>query len=74
MLSRNEKASLKVMQIPQKGNGVIAMRPFTNGDYVLELRGNLIDIKTAKKLENKYERTNSGCFTYYLQHKGKQLW
>lgn len=59
----------------EKGRGVVASKPFTRGDFVVEYSGDLIDIIEAKERETKYALDKStGCYMYYFKHNGHQYW
>eukprot|EP00092_Neocalanus_flemingeri_P037403 GFUD01040728.1.p1 GENE.GFUD01040728.1~~GFUD01040728.1.p1 ORF type:complete len:535 (+),score=170.00 GFUD01040728.1:281-1885(+) len=64
---------IEVAIIENKGRGIMAVRDFSKGEFVVEYAGDLIDIGTAKDLEAKYSMdTSKGCYMYYFKHKGKQ--
>ena len=51
------------------------MKSFCKGDFVVEYSGELIDIGTAKDLENKYSLDASkGCYMYYFISQGNKYW
>lgn len=57
---------LKMAYIPGKGRGVVATRKFNVGDFLVEYKGELIDLKEAKLREHKYEQDESiGSFMFY---------
>jgi len=69
----DSQLDIEVSNIENKGRGIVAKRDFAKGEFVVEYSGDLIDIGTAKELENKYSMDISkGCYMYYFKHKGKQ--
>ena len=59
----------------KEGRGIVASRHFTSGEYVIEYRGELIcDPQKTKKREDKYEKTDEGCYMYYFYYKDKRYW
>jgi len=71
---RSQKAEgLKIQDFGAKGRGIVATRPFSKGDFVIEYIGNLMDQKTAKAKEENYSHDPSkGCYSYYFIHGGVQ--
>jgi len=74
LLTNNDDGlGIEVAFIENKGRGIMAVRDFSKGEFVVEYAGDLIDIGTAKDLEQKYSMdTSKGCYMYYFKHKGKQ--
>ena len=71
----DSKHGIEIASIENKGRGIRAVKSFNKGDFVVEYAGDLIDIGTAKDLENKYSMDASkGCYMYYFKHRGKQYW
>lgn len=71
----DSKHGIEIASIENKGRGIRAVKSFAKGDFVVEYAGDLIDIGTAKDLENKYSMDASkGCYMYYFKHRGKQYW
>jgi len=59
--------------IEGKGRGIMAVRSFSKGEFVVEYAGDLISIDDAKDRESKYSMdTSKGCYMYYFKHKGRQ--
>jgi len=66
---------LKVVDIPCKGRGVVATRPFTKGEFVVEYAGDLVELGVAKQREMNYSTNQHvGCYMYYFQHRNKNYW
>lgn len=58
-----------------KGRGIVAGKPFSRGDFVVEYVGDLIEQNEADRREEKYSKdTNFGCYMYYFKHKEQQWW
>ncbi|TRY72239.1 hypothetical protein TCAL_09968 [Tigriopus californicus] len=58
-----------VKMFPEKGRGVVALRDFEKGQFVLEYAGELINIARAKERERKYSLDPStGCYMYYFNY------
>lgn len=71
-ISSNKHDGLKVVDITHKGRGVVATRPFTRGQFVVEYAGDLIELGVAKQREKNYSSNQHvGCYMYYFQHRNK---
>lgn len=66
----NKEEGLKVVNLENKGRGVVASKEFKRGDFVVEYAGDLINLKDAKKKETDYSKDpDIGCYMYYFTHK-----
>jgi hypothetical protein len=66
---------LQVVQIDGKGRGVVATRPFSRGDFVVEYAGRLLDDKKARNKERMYaEDSDVGCYMFFFEHRNEKLW
>ena len=66
---------IQVVEIPEKGRGVVATKSFKRGDFVVEYAGDLIDLKAAKQREDDYKKNSSiGCYMYYFNFNNKSYW
>ncbi|CAH1801639.1 unnamed protein product [Owenia fusiformis] len=73
LVLENCEDGLEVKDIIGKGRGVCSSKKFERGDFVIEYKGDLIDLSTAKGLEKKYsEHSNIGCYMYYFNFRNKQ--
>lgn len=64
---------LRVYHFEGKGRGIVAMRMFNRGDFVVEYSGDLIDMQEARGRELKYAQDqNTGCYMYYFKHRNIQ--
>lgn len=64
---------LKVTYFEGKGRGVVAVKPFSRGDFVVEYSGELLDVAAAKIREAKYaEDETTGCYMYYFKYLNQQ--
>ncbi|XP_053378691.1 N-lysine methyltransferase KMT5A-like [Mercenaria mercenaria] len=58
---------LKVVHMGEKGRGVMAVKEFKKGDFIVEYAGELINISEAKQREEKYANDqDKGCYMYYF--------
>ena len=64
---------MRVAQYGIKGRGIMALKPFRRGEFVVEYAGDLLDKGTAVQRENSLD-PSQGFFMYYFAHKGKQYW
>ncbi|KAL3271694.1 hypothetical protein HHI36_022166 [Cryptolaemus montrouzieri] len=72
-LRNNVEDGLKICYFEDKGRGVVAEKPFSKGEFVVEYSGDLIDIPEAKKREEMYAMDqNTGCYMYYFKHNNQQ--
>lgn len=63
---------LKVIEFVGKGRGVVASRVFHKGDFVVEYKGDLIELTNAKQRETNYSQNNMiGCYMYYFNFQNK---
>lgn len=56
------------------GYGVKAEKEFTKGDFILQYKGDVIDDKEAAVREELYSQHGMGCFMYYFNQAGKEVW
>ncbi|XP_038944674.2 N-lysine methyltransferase KMT5A-like [Rattus norvegicus] len=72
LIESGKEEGMKIDLIHGKGRGVIATKRFSRGDFVVEYRGDLIEITDAKKREALYAQDPStGCYVYYFQYLSK---
>ena len=64
---------MRIAQYGIKGRGIMALKPFRRGEFVVEYAGDLLDKGTAVQRENSLD-PSQGFFMYYFAHKGKQYW
>ena len=70
--SSDDHLDLEIKEYTNKGRGISTKRDFLKGEFVAEYAGNLIDLKTAKKLETTYAMDPKiGCYMYYFRHNNK---
>lgn len=71
LLCSNEKY-LEVYDSKEKGRGIRSLKDFRRNDFVVEYKGELIDIRTAREREKKYAEDSSiGSFMYFFKHRNK---
>ena len=64
----------KIVRTKEKGRGVVADRPFFNGQFICEYAGELLmDIKEARRREKEYPE-EKGSFMFFFQYDGKKMW
>ncbi|KAK2098204.1 N-lysine methyltransferase kmt5a [Saguinus oedipus] len=72
LIESGKEEGMKINLIDGKGRSVIATKQFSQGDFVVEYRGDLIEITDAKKREVLYAQDPStGCYMYYFQYLSK---
>ncbi|KAL3317421.1 SET domain containing (Lysine methyltransferase) 8 [Cichlidogyrus casuarinus] len=65
--------NMKIVQILEKGRGVIATQHFIEGDFVVEYAGELVSDKEAKDREEKYKKDPSiGSYMFFFNLAGKK--
>ncbi|KAK4878162.1 hypothetical protein RN001_010668 [Aquatica leii] len=73
LLKDGIEEGLRVHYFDGKGRGVVAVKPFSRGDFVVEYSGELLDVAQAKIREAKYaEDENTGCYMYYFKYLNQQ--
>ncbi|KAF5284658.1 hypothetical protein FQR65_LT13489 [Abscondita terminalis] len=74
MLRDGVEEGLKVHHFEGKGRGIVAVKPFNRGDFVVEYSGELLDVNEARLRESKYaEDETTGCYMYYFKHLNQQF-
>ncbi|CAH8850417.1 unnamed protein product [Trichobilharzia szidati] len=72
-LKNNIEAGMKIIHTEDKGRGIIATRPFSEGEFVVEYAGDLIPEKLAKQREAEYKRDpNIGSYMFFFVHAGQR--
>ncbi|KAK2098191.1 N-lysine methyltransferase kmt5a [Saguinus oedipus] len=72
LIESGKEEGMKIDLIDGKGRGVIATKQFSQGDFVVEYHGDLIEITDAKRREALYAQDPStGCYMYYFQYLSK---
>ncbi|XP_054279776.1 histone-lysine N-methyltransferase PR-Set7 isoform X2 [Macrosteles quadrilineatus] len=72
VLAKQEEG-LEVHMFEGKGRGVVAVRPFYRGQFVVEYVGELISSEEAREREQVYSQDqNTGCYMYYFKHHNVQ--
>ena len=64
---------LEVKKYENKGRGIIALKHFRRGDFVVEYAGQLLDRQTALEREKVLD-PSKGFFMFYFKHNGEQYW
>ncbi|XP_069134860.1 LOW QUALITY PROTEIN: N-lysine methyltransferase KMT5A-like [Argopecten irradians] len=69
ILNKKEEG-LKIVEMENKGRGIVSTKAFKRGDFVVEYAGDLIALSDAKEKERMYsEDPETGCYMYYFRHK-----
>ncbi|XP_060064578.1 N-lysine methyltransferase KMT5A-like [Ylistrum balloti] len=69
ILNKKEEG-LKIVEMENKGRGIVSTKAFKRGDFVVEYAGDLIALSDAKEKERIYsENPETGCYMYYFHHK-----
>ncbi|KAK3919056.1 Histone-lysine N-methyltransferase PR-Set7 [Frankliniella fusca] len=69
-----KEEGLQIHNFEGKGRGIVAVRSFVKGEFVVEYAGELIKMDEAKEREKLYAQDqNTGCYMYYFKHKNQQL-
>lgn len=56
-----------------KGRGIVSVKEFKRGDFVVEYAGELISLEEAKTREAMYAQDqNTGCYMYYFMYRNTQ--
>ncbi|CAD5230045.1 unnamed protein product [Bursaphelenchus okinawaensis] len=65
---------LQVSICGEKGRGLIAMRPFIRGEFVVEYKGPLVDYPEAVKREAEYAKDPSiGSYMYFFKYQERRM-
>ncbi len=66
---------LEIIQTKNTGRGIIARRLFNTGEFVVEYRGDLLELKKAKEKLAEYEKDDTlGSFMYYFRSRDRPYW
>lgn len=73
LTGENEKF-LQVAICGEKGRGLIAMRPFLRGEFVVEYKGDLVEYAEAVRREAEYAKDNSiGSYMYFFKYQERRM-
>jgi hypothetical protein len=67
----DEDLHLGVVDIPNKGKGVIATTDIDKDDYVIEYAATLLSFRGAKMKVEEYNRDGKGSYVYEFRHESK---
>lgn len=74
-ISSGQETGLMIKDFPLKGRGIVASKPFTKGEFVVEYIGDLINMTEANEREKIYAKDeNTGCYMYYFKYRNQQYW
>lgn len=63
---------LKIENFEDKGRGIVSLKKFKKGDFIVEYAGDIIGSKEAKRREEQYAKKECGCYMYYFTATGKK--
>ena len=73
-LDSNNEDYLGVRQFQDKGRGIVALRKFKKGEFVVEYRGELVDSQEVKFREATYASANlSSSFLYFFEYQNQRM-
>ena len=73
-LDSNNEGYLGVREFEDKGRGVVALRKFKEGEFVVEYRGELIDSQEVKFREMIYASANlSSSYLYFFEYQNQRM-
>lgn len=68
-----KEEGLRVHNFEGKGRGIVAVRHFSKGEFVVEYAGELIKMDDARDREKLYAQDqNTGCYMYYFKYRNQQ--
>ena len=70
-LTDDKLHGLIVVNTKDKGRGVQAAKDFSQGDFVVEYAGELLEIEEAEEREKNYGK-DIGSYMYFFEHNGKK--
>lgn len=65
-----ERCGVRVCDVPGKGRGVFAARPFSRGEFIVEYSGDLLSAAEAHAREEVYaaDTERFGCYMYFFRY------
>ncbi|TKR67641.1 hypothetical protein L596_023761 [Steinernema carpocapsae] len=71
--SGSNEEFLQTYECEEKGRGIRALKTFKRNDFVVEYRGELVSMYTARRREKEYsEDSTIGSYMYFFKHKDVQ--
>ncbi len=67
-------AYLDFLTFKFSGWGVIAMKSFEKGSFLLKYIGETVSREDGENREKEYEKKKLGCYLYFFSYKGEELW
>ena len=66
---------VKVVQLKEKGRGVISTNFIPRGTMICEYAGLLRSKEEAMSMEKEYKKDQTiGCYIYYFTYRGEKYW
>ncbi|KAM3724202.1 Histone-lysine N-methyltransferase set-1 [Dirofilaria immitis] len=73
ILTGSNEEFLEIFECEEKGRGIRALRNFQKNEFVVEYKGEVIDLRLARIREKEYAEDDSiGSFMYFFKYQNKQ--
>ncbi|EFO26147.2 hypothetical protein LOAG_02341 [Loa loa] len=73
ILTGSNEEFLEIFECEEKGRGIRTLRSFQKNEFVVEYKGEIIDLRLARIREREYAKDNSiGSFMYFFKYQNKQ--
>ncbi|VDO53110.1 unnamed protein product [Onchocerca flexuosa] len=73
ILTGSNEKFLEIFECQEKGRGIRTLRNFQKNEFVVEYKGEIIDMRLARIRERQYAEDDSiGSFMYFFKYQNKQ--
>ncbi|VDK87504.1 unnamed protein product [Litomosoides sigmodontis] len=73
ILTGSNEEFLEIFECEEKGRGIRTLRSFQKNEFVVEYKGEIIDLRLARIREREYAKDDSiGSFMYFFKYQNKQ--
>ncbi|CAG9538053.1 unnamed protein product [Cercopithifilaria johnstoni] len=73
ILTGSNEEFLEIFECEEKGRGIRTLRNFQKNEFVVEYKGEIIDLRLARIREREYAKDDSiGSFMYFFKYQNKQ--